>query len=435
MALFPQYTRDFNYTGKTFTSLVVSEGDAPAEKLIPTAAENANVKFDYAYGPDGQKKVVIAKGKIVQPGNMEYDYETEYQVQTIKIAEPDSKSAIGVNQHNIYQRLRDRFNGNPATVLTRNYIEIPYIDTTGLDATQTDELLHAIHYGVAYADPTNQNSKIVPGDYLKVGVYGNFVKWKPQTITQDDTTKNITVTGDTPDMIVGQAWAVETQLPPAGFLQYFLDMSNETYAEFVKGASYAPAPGTNYYNVGTQKVNTPGTYGDISQKYNLLPFKGIPFLTDGYFKAKTLVSGMGVSYNATTGAPVDNRIEHVRVNNPLAIEVSETGNEITVLDYRKGMVSIKFKDKLAALGDGVIVVHDLVDGEDPVTLTPDENPNRLHLDYQNNTIVLYFDENTVVDKPHVITVDATLVVNPVAGVPTAWDFTKSMGAVRILLMR
>jgi copper chaperone CopZ len=62
----------------------------------------------------------------------------------------------------------------------------------------------------------------------------------------------------------------------------------------------------------------------------------------------------------------------------------------------------------------------------------DANPNKVHVDYQNNAIVVYFDENTADQE---VLIDATMIVNPVAGVPTEWDFEKSMGAVRILIRR
>jgi hypothetical protein len=427
MALFPQYTRDFNYKGRTFTNLVVSEGDAPAEKLIPAASENRNVKFKYAFGPTlsdttNEQNVVIPKGKIVQPGDMEWDFETEYFVQTIKIAEAGSSTAIGVNHHNVYQRIRDRYAGNPATVITRNYIEVPYIDTTGLDETGQTKLLNSINYGVAYGAG---KASVKAGDYLKVGEYGNFVKWDPAA--------------DKFEQIIGQAWAVETQLPPAGFLQYFLDMDGDAFSELIKNASYAPSPGTIYYGQGNQKVNSIGSMGDISKKVNLLPYKGIPFLTDGYFRAKTEVTGIQVSLLAD-GTSTDARVEYVRVNDSNSISLSNATaagadpetqpavpSTVTVTDYRRAMLTVKLKDQLAAIGDGTVSVK-----IGDTTYDAEANPNIVHVDYYNNTVVIYFNEN-IANKA--ITIDATMIVNPVAGIPTEWDFEKSMGAVRILIRR
>lgn len=408
MALFPQYSHG-SFQGKTFTNLVISEGAAPAEPLIPAATENANVKFQYAFGPDGQTNVVIPKGKIVEAGSPEWDYKTEHFVSTIKIAEPDSEKAIGVNHHNVYQRLRDRFNGNLATVVTRSYIEVPYIDTEGLDTTARTALLNSINYGVAYGD-------LEPGDFVKVGEYGNFVKADPDT---DNFAK-----------IVGQVWAVETDLPPAGFLQYFLDMTENEYAEFVRNASYAPSPGTIHRGRGSQKINAPGSLNPLD-KPELLPFKGIPFLTDGYFMAKTEVKDIGIGLD--NGAPVDDRVEYVRVSDTGAVNIDAAGT-VEVTDYRKAMITVKLKDRLAAMGDGTVTVHI---GDE--SFNSEANPNRVHIDYTNNAVVIYFDENIEAGTEgagrKAIKIDATQIVNPIAGVPSAWDFEKSMGAVRILLAR
>lgn len=417
MALFPQYTRDFNFKGKTFTNLVISEGDAPAEKLIPAAEENKNVKFQYSYGPllsgtTNEQNVVIPKGKILEAGVPEWDFETEHMVQTVKIAQPGSMKALGVNHHNVYQRIRDRYAGNPVTVITRNYIEVPYIDTTGLDATGQSKLLNSINYGVAYgAGPL----ALQPGDFVKAGEYGNYVKFDPEV--------------DNFASVIGQAWAVETELPPAGFLQYFMDIddsSADVWDQLVKNAGYAPAPGTVYYNQGGQKVNMAGSYGNIAKDVKMLPYKGIPFLTDGYFKAKTEVTGM-VLDNDGAGVFTDGRVEYVRINDTNSLTLQNDGT-VLVSDYRKAMITIKLKDKLAAIGDGKVVVT--IGG---VAYDSDVNPNIVHVNHYDNTITLYFYENFAVAKD--ISIDATMIVNPVAGVPTGWDFEKSMGAVRILLSR
>lgn len=420
MALFPEVSRDFAYKGKTFTNLVVSEGDAPAEKIIPAAVENNNVKFQYAFGPEGNKNVVIPKGKLLEAVGSEWDYESEHEALAVKIAEPGSKKVIGVNSHNVYQRRRDRFNGNNVTVLTRNYIEIPYVNTDGLDASGISELLHAINYGVAYGT-------LQPGDFVKAGKYGNFTKFTAQSIAQDGTTKDITVSGDTFDQIVGQVWAVETQLPPEGFLQYVTGMTSAEYAEMIKNASYPPSAGTVYYGQGSNKVNGAGAYGVYPEDLNnvLKPYTGLPFLTDGYLRAKTEVSGITLAN--TNGDYTDVHVDYASVNDSSAISISADG-KVTVTDYRKAMLYIKMTDKLAAAGDGKVQIK--LDGV--LYADADVNPNLVHVDYVNNVIVVYFQEN-ITGKA--LTVDATLIVNPVAGIPSGWDVQNSLGAVRILLMR
>jgi hypothetical protein len=193
-------------------------------------------------------------------------------------------------------------------------------------------------------DINNLNKGRNEADYLPPvggGLYGNFIKWISGT--------------DTFDQIIGQAWAVETQLPPAGFLQYFLDMDDNEFTELIKNASYATSPGTIYYGRGDQKVNMAGSYGDVSQKVKLLPYKGIPFLTDGYFKAKTEVTGISAGLGAD-GVPTDDKVDYVRVNDANSISIDADG-KVTVTDYRRAMLVVKLKDKLAAVGDGTVKVY------------------------------------------------------------------------------
>ena len=104
MALFPEMST--YYKGRTHTSLVVSEGMAPAERYIPSATEG--VKFQYQFGPEGNQGVVIPKGKVVEIAGMDWDYETEKHVPALKIADGSAANTapriIGVNHHNVYER-------------------------------------------------------------------------------------------------------------------------------------------------------------------------------------------------------------------------------------------------------------------------------------------------------------------------------------------
>jgi hypothetical protein len=170
MALFPNVETDYTFGGKTHTNLVVSEGAAPAEKWIVAKEEMDVVKFNYAFGPEGNQGVVLAKGKIVELGAAEYDRETARNISTIKTAGVSSVKAVGVNHHNIYQRRRDRFSGNnqPApVVLTRSYIEVPLFEHA--DAATASGMAKAMNYGAAYGT----SNQLQPGDFVKAGADGN----------------------------------------------------------------------------------------------------------------------------------------------------------------------------------------------------------------------------------------------------------------------
>lgn len=435
MALFPGVTGSMYFKGKTHTGLVVSEGDAPAEKLIPSKSEG--VKFQYAYGPEGNQNVVIAKGKAVDIAGAEFDYETGYEVTAIKTAAEGSTNVIGVNHHNLYERKRDRFSGNAATVITRNYIELPLFEHADLGTAQgfADAMKFGAMYGTA--------GDLKHGDYVKVGKNGNFVKADTAT--------------DSPFEIVGQVWLVQKELPPAGLLQYFLDMSIPELEAFMKNSSYAPSPGKNgkaepqYPGQGGNPQFAPsgakgdaGAYplgypwelhgwkGDFERLLNPVINRGIPFLTDGYFKAKQVVTGIALDdiYNASTNN--DGHIESVIFSGGVTF-VDGTGaatakNVVgkgakTAADTRNNALFIKLRHKIDHVEENPVVVK--VGGKEVSAAD-------VHLDWTNNMVVLYLEAGATANP---ITIDAKLIVDPVAGVPTEWDYAGSVGAVRILLQK
>lgn len=442
MPLFPNVSGDAIFNGKSHTGLVVSEGAAPAEKLI--VAKSETVKFNYMYGPKGNQNVVIAKGKAVDLGVPEWDSVTERNWPTIKTAASASKNVVGVNHHNLYEVKRDRFSGNQATVITRSYIEVPLFEHAS--AVTAQGYADAMYYGAAYGT----TGDLKPGDYVKVGANGNFVKLDTAT--------------DSPFSIVGQVWGVERELPPAGFLQYYLDMNINEIDEFFKNASYAPSPGKNgpitpngSNDVGAYPLGYPwGLHkwkGDFEKMLNPTINKGIPFLTDGYFKAKKEIANVALNdiYDATTNN--DGLVEsvvfsggvtfgHANATTPTTFDAS-VGNAVdkgvkTAADTRNNALFIKLRGQLDP-GETDRVTVKYVDNTGTEKTF---SANDIHLDYNpfdrsftqgtNNTIVVYLEPNTIYRE---IKFDAKLIVDPVAGVPTEWDHFGSVGAVRILLQR
>lgn len=433
MPLFPNLETDYLFKGKTHTNLVVSEGAAPAQEF--KVSDSEGVKFQYQYGPEGNQNVVLAKGKIVEAAPAEYDAEKSRKVTAIKTAGADSKKAIGVNHHNLYERKRDRFSGgnqgNP-TIITRSYIEVPLFEHDALGTA--DGFAAAMNYGAAYAANGNQ---LQPGDFVKVGNNGNFAK--------------LDLVNDDAFQIVGQVIAAERELPPAGFLQYYMDMNIPELEEFFKNKSHAPSPGSNGKDAGAYPYGYPytnkGWAGDFNELLNPTINKGIPYLTDGYFKAKQTVTGILPSdvYDASTNN--DGHIENVVFSGAVTLTdvamdpdgVAASGDEYTATDVttsadtRNNALFIKLR-------------HDIDKGEvNPIAVkytglaadgvTPEVKTfagQNLHVDYTNNMIVVYLEPGQTYKD---VQVDAKLVVDPVAGVPTEWDYAGSVGAVRILLQR
>jgi hypothetical protein len=431
MPLFPEVNT--YYKGRTHTQLVISEGVAPAEKWIPAAAEA--VKFQYAYGPEGNQNVVIPKGKIVTLSGLEWDYETEHYVPAIKIATEADNYVIGVNHHNVYERRRDRFSGNAPTVITREYIEVPLF-TSEADAA-------AIKFGAAHI--TADNLATALGRFVKADNYGNFQLADPTT--------------DSYGKVVGQILGIETEVPPAGFLQYFLEMTNNEYTDFVKQMSYAPsagkAAGQGTFDIGSYPLGT--SYLEAANRIRDWN-KGIPRLTDGYFRARTHVVGItldnAITAEAITAGGVvgdgtaiageaytatDEQYNQV-VEFKVSGDVTVTNGAVTVgADPRGAAIYIRLKDKLAndALKAGDTNSYPEFSGTNPAnvevklgaTTVADAN---VHIDYTNNMIVVYFTAAVTAQK---LQIAADLLINATPGIPTGWDFKGAIGAARILLQR
>jgi hypothetical protein len=424
MALFPNVESDYTFGGKSHTNLVVSEGVSPSEKWI-VSKTNAAEPFIYQYGPEGNQTVVLAKGKIVELGAAEYDSISGRNVSTIKQAVADTKKAVGVLHHSVYEQRRDRFSGNNQpnpTILTRQYIEVPLFEHA-VSAT-AQGFAKAMKFGAAYG--TNDANQLQPGDFVKAGADGNFVKLDTAT--------------DSPFEIVGQVLAAERELPPAGFLQYYMEMEIPEIEAFLKAQGTAPSPGKNpdgsaaAYPYGAP-YTTRGWEADFNKLLNPVINKGIPFLTDGYFRAKQTVTGIAMNDVYDKDANNDGHIEAVRLAGDITFGhdvagtfTASTDNAIdagvkVATDSRNNALFIKLRHPIDKAEATPIVVK-----ADGVAVAAKD----VHVDYSQNMVVVYLEAGVTIKA---LTIDAKLVVDPVAGIPTEWDYAGSVGAVRILLQR
>lgn len=389
----PQQLAKYNGTvGKTHTNLVVSEGAAPAERFIVSKTNTAE-PFIYEYGPEGNQTVLIAKGKIVEAVGEELDREQGHTATAIRVAEKASTRVIGVNHHNVYEQRRDAMEGNRPTVITRSYIEVPLFEHSVVDTASASA--KAMHFGAAYG----VDKELRSGDFVMAGDAGNFVKYDGSDFTK----------------VVGQVLNVNRELPPAGFLQYFTGLKSTELEEYMKQISVTPATTDGGYPYGA-----PYTVGSWKNEFlkslghgNLT---GIPFLTDGYFSAQTMLS--------TKIDAVEN-VENVVAGKGAKV----TGAGVTVeAGVTDASIFIKMKHKIdPRKSDQVKVTY--TDAQAATITVPVRD---VHVDVTNNTIVVYLDGGVVATD---VTVEVASVVNPTAGIPTEWDYSGSVGAARILLLR
>ena len=408
MALFPNQQIGSPYSaniGKTHTNLVVSEGNAPAERFI-VASDNTARPFTYEYGPEGNQTVLIAKGKIVEANGEEKDRETGHTATAIRIAQPGSIRAIGVNHHNVYERRRDAMEGNQPTVITRSYIEVPLFEADDVNTAKLSA--EAMNFGAAYGATKALRS----GDFVMAGADGNFVAYDGTDFRK----------------VVGQVMNVTRELNPGGLLQYYTGLKNTELENYLKQISATPVAGDDGYPYGA-----PYTVGawkpEFLKALGMGKLTGIPFLTDGYFSARKKVTAIITDTTA---------VEAVRVSGEFTkpdgsvVKTAVAGDVITVpAEIDEAMVFIKLKHKIDPRDHQNVKVT-YTDGAavDPITTTVATRD--IHVDVQNNTVVVYLNGGTTAND---VTIEVASVVSPQAGVPTEWDYSGSVGAARIQLLR
>lgn len=422
MAQFPNVNGSYKYKGKTHTNLVISEGMAPAEDMIISRTNGAQ-PFIYEFGPEGNQTVVLAKGKIAEVVGSEYDAETGYEKTAVKQATDASEKVAGVNLHNVYSRRRDAMVSTltKPTLITRNYVEVPLFETVGASDLQSAQVLaEAMKFGAAVSETSVDTAKLVPGDRVVSDRSGNFRKYVKGT--------------DAPEAIVGQVWAKETQLPPAGFLQYYQEMVNPDLENFLKSMSHAPSPGVPSNGSGAFPYGAPYTnkgwkpeFEKAVFNFNANGFSGIPFLTDGFFRSQEIRTFALATGTAGSLELNSVEVEAVRATEGVTYDVANN-KAVIGANVRNAAVFIKLKHKIdvtrlenvAAQVSGAAV-----------------NANDLHVDVQNNTIVIYLPANETGSDVEAkdITLTVPMVVDPIGGIPTEWDYKGSVGAVRILLQK
>lgn len=221
MALFRGYE---NQQGsRSHTALVRSGHMSPAEKWIldPTFLDKTmssifkdGVLFNYQYGGPGMDEVVIPKGRVVGVGASVKDYVSKKFLASITLPGLAlNANTIGMAPYNFTKDWfqMDRFGGNQPSIITLDYVELPYMpgftaettyDKTGvLKEEQKLSIDNRMPWGAVIGECQN-------GDYVKATPSGRLTKWNPET--------------DKPYEIVGQVLASDLNAEPTGWLKWML---------------------------------------------------------------------------------------------------------------------------------------------------------------------------------------------------------------------
>lgn len=249
------------------THLVKSGHMSPAEEWIldtrfNTESKFANVfrdgvLFDYEYGGPGMSKVVIPKGRIVGVTTPIKDFVSKKFKTVLTLPGMSlNGNSIGVVPFNICkdELQNDKFGGNQPSVITLDYITLPYIPsvapstTLNIDGVVQEETTLSINNKMPWGAVIG---KLEVGDYVKPTASGRFTKWIKGT--------------DCPSEIVGQALACDLNQEPWGWTKWMLfnEASISKDDEYINraanlnksGASNLPSDGGYPFDPGYAEGN------------------------------------------------------------------------------------------------------------------------------------------------------------------------------------
>lgn len=388
---------------RTNTKLQAGTHDSPGEKFL--IDPRLPRLFRYHFGGDGW--VVIPKGRVVAPSTNggkdddgrfdDFDANVPYNALTLANGGKDveetgrdgeryvrsANKPIGVAYANLYEEFVDGFNGMQPTVENEIYIELPYISNK--------EDAYELQWGCFY--DTDIARPVKAGDFVMSDEHGYVIKADFEKIREDienaaDLTALKAILKEESRMHeqkIGQVWAVETNLPPQGWLKWV-----GWAQEDMKDDEWKTASGARTSDIGSQD-GFPGypyekSYRNWDTRSNKYYPQGIPGLTNG--------SNIEVPFtNEVIGqvnAGVKGRFDFFLLHTP-AVE---------------GTVEIKIGGEI---------------------IKPE------HIDVVSGRVVFSYD-NSAGSTPKDVTATYKA-TGQLPGVPTGWDFKGSIGAIRIILQK
>lgn len=388
---------------RTNTKLQAGTHDSPGEKYL--VDPRLPRLFRYHFGGDGW--VVIPKGRVVAPATNggtdddgrfdDFDANVPYNALTLANGGVDvtevgrdgdeytrtANKPIGVAYANLYEEFIDGFNGMQPTIENEIYIELPYIPAKA----DAEEIQWGAFYDADIARPVKAGD-FVMSDENGFVIKADFDKIREQIENAADLAELKVALKEESRMreqVIGQVWAVETNLPPQGWLKWVGWSAEQTSED-----EWRNATGATHADIGAQD-GFPGypyerTYRNVDTRDGKYYPQGIPGLTNG--------ANIEVPYE-------DEVIGYVNAG--------QSGRHDFFLLHTP-----------AVEGSLVLKVGDQV-------VKP------THFDELSGRVVFNAPENTT-GAP--VAVTATYkAVGQIPGVPTGWDFKGSIGAVRILLQK
>ena len=284
MALYEGYNKIQG--SRSNTALVKSGHMSPAEDWmvdpkICTASENLKsvfadgYLFRYEYGGAGMEDVVIPKGRVVGVAAPVKDFVTKQYKTTMTLPGlATNNNVIGVVPYNITKQYtqQDRFGGNQPSIITLEYITLPYMagvnPSTDYSAEGVYDEENRISKGLNMPWGAVLGKGVVEGDYLKASPSGRLVKWNKGTDNFCD--------------VVGQVLATDYNAEPWGWFKWMLrpEELRDEADEFINRSGASNLPSDSGYPFDPEYIDGNHIFQQYQSGLVSNP-TGIPGLHDG----------------------------------------------------------------------------------------------------------------------------------------------------------
>lgn len=356
------------------TTLVKSGHMSPAEDwLLDQRFKDADMSgvfregilFNYSYGGTGTEDVVIPKGRIVGVSAPVKDFVSKkFKTVMTMPGLASGGNTIGMVPYNICKDYfqTDRFGGNKPSIITLDYVTLPYIPSVegsgefSKAGILAEEQALSVDNRMPWGAVIGANVK--DGDYLKASPSGRLVKWDRATDNAVD--------------IVGQVLASDLNQEPWGWMKWMLWNEADAKGEdgFINRSGASNLPTDYGYPFDPKYADGNNVYENY-QKATLTNPTGFPGLHDGSGNYDSFGRNdtpfTGVSLGAIPAGVADDtlmsfqikdyaggNIVNVKEVSALKIGgVAVTADRLTV-DHKNGIVTVK----LLAVDSGKAVTAD-----------------------------------------------------------------------------
>ncbi|WP_067924137.1 hypothetical protein [Alicyclobacillus shizuokensis] len=431
-----QDTKDTYF--RSNTKLQAGTHDAPGEKFLvdPRLRRLFRYHFGDLYGINW---VVIPKGRVVAPATnggpnddgrfVDFDSNQKYNALTLANGGVDvndidrdgapyvrkANKAIGVAYANLYEEIVDGFNGMQPTIENEIYIELPYIPLK----EQAEQIEWGSFYDVDPSRPvragdyvmSDENGRCIKADFDYVKEQLDAANAQVQAAADLDSLKAAIANvvqwqkelSRLHEQVIGQVWAVESPIADGVAPQGWLKWVGWAQSDILNDERWVNSSGERPSDIGSQD-GFPGYPYEESYLRGMLEFTnkyfphGIPGLTDG--------SRIEVPFTDLTIGTV---------------QPGQSGRH----DFRVFQFPM-VPGSLTVTANGTQL---------PLSPTPPSGTSNYvsYVDYNAGLIVVQYD-NSQGSAP--VEIKATFkAYGQIPGIPTGWDWTGSVGAVRILLQK